>query len=91
MSSAFLGRMAIVFVGEGPEALVAAAGSAGSSVAVGGRELVNLWEESDQLAALEQNASDRSRMKVELTGRLDDLQQQHDRLVWAVRHAGPAD
>jgi hypothetical protein len=91
MSSAFIGRMAIIFVADGPEAFGAAIGSAGSSVAVGGRELLNLWEERGQLAALEQNTSNRNRMKVELSGRLDDLQQQHDRLVWAVQHAGPAD
>jgi len=91
VSSAFVGRVAIVFVAEGPEAVAAAIGSAGSSVLVGGRELVNLWEERSQLAALDQNASDRNQMRVKLTGRLNDLQQEHDRLVWAVQHAGSAD
>lgn len=85
-SSAFLGQVAIVFVAEGPEAVAAAAGSAGASIAVGGRELVNLWDEHDQLAALNQNASDRNGLKVKLTGRLSDLLQERDRLVWATQH-----
>jgi hypothetical protein len=91
LSSAFVGSVAIIFVAEGPEALAAAAGSAVSSIAVGGRELVNLWQERGQLAALDQNTSDRNRMRARLEGRLNELQQQHDTLVWAVQHAAPAD
>jgi len=87
-SSAMVGRIAMIFTEEETAAVVAA-GSAGASVLVGGRELVNLWAERSQLMALDQSASDRNRMKVELNGRLDNLQQQHDRLVWAVQHAGP--
>jgi hypothetical protein len=90
VSSAFLGRLGIVFLaaGEGPEAAAAGVGSAASSVLVGGRELVNLWEERGRLAALDENASARNRMRIELNERLADLQQQHDRLVWAAEHAG---
>ncbi len=90
MSSAFVGQAALVFVAEGPEAVTAAAGSAMSSLAVGGRELVNLWQERGQLVVLNQNAADRDRMRVELLGRLDDLHEQHERLVWAIQHAGRA-
>ncbi len=89
VSSALVGSVAIIFVAEGPQALAAAAGSAGASIAVGGREAVNIWQEHKQLAALDQQASDRNRMQVELYGRLNDLQQQRDRLVWAVQHATP--
>jgi hypothetical protein len=91
MSSAFLGGVAIIFVAEGPEAFIATLGSAGSSIGVGGRELVNLWEEHGQLKALDQNTSGRNRMRVQLTTRLDDLQHQRDRLVWSAQHAGSAD
>ncbi len=87
VSSAMVGRIAIIFT-EGSAAVAAAAGSALSSVAVGGREAVNYWQERDQLAALDQNASARNQMKVELNGRLNDLQEEHGRLVWAVQHAG---
>jgi hypothetical protein len=86
-SSALLGSVAIIFVAEGPEAIGAAAASAGSSALVGGREVVNLWQERGRLKALEQNASDRNRMKVELAERLTGLQQQRERLLWAVKHA----
>jgi len=93
VSSAVLGRVAIVFVAatEGPEAVAAAFGSAESSVLVSAREVVNLWEERGRLAALDQNASARNGIRVELNGRLNDLQQEHDRLVWAVQHAQPAE
>lgn len=89
MSSAFLGSIAIIFVAEGPEAVAAAAGSAASSVGVGGRALVNIWEEHGRMAALDQNASDRNRLKVDLGFRLSDLQKQHDDLSWAAQHAKP--
>jgi hypothetical protein len=38
---------------------------------------------------LGKNSADRNRMRVKLNGRLSELQEQHDRLVWAVQHAGP--
>lgn len=88
VSSATVGSVAIIFVADGPQSVAAAIGSAGSSILVGGREAVNLWQEHKELAALDQQASDRNRMRVELTGRLNDLQQQRDRLTWAVQHAG---
>jgi hypothetical protein len=87
-SSAFLGLVAIVFT-VGPEAIATTVGSAGSSIVLGGRQSVNLWQERAQLKALDQNTSNRNRMKVELTERLYELEQQHERLVWAVQHAGP--
>jgi ubiquinone biosynthesis protein UbiJ len=90
VSSAFVGAAAIIFVSEGPEAVAASVGSAMSSIAVGGRELVNLWQEWGRMAALGQNTSDRNRVRVQLIGRLNELQEQHDRLVWAVQRAGPA-
>lgn len=89
-SSALLGTIAIVFVAEGPAALAAAVGSAGASVLVGGREAVNLWKEYDELAALDQNASDRNRMKMELGRRLADLQDQRGRIVGVIQRSGPA-
>ena len=89
-SSALLGTIAIVFVAEGPAALAAAVGSAGASVLVGGREAVNLWKEYDELAALDQNASDRNRMKMELYRRLADLEEQRGRIVGVIQRSGPA-
>jgi hypothetical protein len=87
-ASATLGGLAIVFVAEGtPAAAVAAIGSAASSVVVGGTALVNVWQERDQLAALDQNASSRNRLRVELMGRLTDLQQQRDSLAMAVQRS----
>ncbi|HLJ65097.1 MAG TPA: hypothetical protein VKT70_13370, partial [Stellaceae bacterium] len=90
VSSVFLGRVAIVFVAaaEGPEAAAAAAGSIGASVLVGGREAVNLWQERGRLAVLDQNGSDRNRMRIELNRRLTDLRDERERLVWAAEHAG---
>ena len=90
VSSAFLGAVAIIFV-TGPEEVAATAGSAGSSIVVGARESVNFWQERGQLRALGQSTSNRNRMRVQLNGRLDELQEQHDRLVWAVQHARPVD
>lgn len=87
MSSAMMGRIAMAFVAEGPEAGAVLAGSVGSSLAVGGREIYNLWQERQRLAALDQNASARNQMRVELTRRLNDLEDEHDRLAWAVQHA----
>lgn len=89
-SSAILGTIAIVFVAEGPAALAAAVGSAGASVLVGGREAVNLWKEYDELAALDQNASERNRMKMELQRRLADLQDQRGRILGVIQRSGPA-
>ena len=89
-SSALLGTIAIVFVAEGPAAVAAAVGSAGASVLVGGREAINLWKEHEQLAALDSNASDRNRMRVELNGRLADLQQQRGRIAGVIQRSGPA-
>ena len=87
MSSTTVGQLALVFVAEGSAGVAAAAGSVASSLAVGGREVVNLWQERSQLATLADNAAKRQNMKAELVGRLGDLQEQQERLVWAVQHA----
>jgi hypothetical protein len=89
VSSAMVGRIAMIFA-EGSTATVATYGSAGASILVGGREAINLWQEYGQLAALDQNASDRNRMKVELNARLNSLHQEHDRLDWAAQRAKTA-
>lgn len=88
MSSAFMGSVAIVFIAEGPEAIAASAGSAGSSVLVGGRALMNYWEERRQMQRLDQNASDRNSLRMELMGRLNELQDRRDSLALAVQRAG---
>lgn len=87
-SSVLVGRFALVFVAEGPEAVAAIGGSALASLAVGGGEAVRTWEEYHQLSTLNDNASDRNRMKMELMGRLTGLRQEREHLLWAVQHAG---
>lgn len=89
MSSAFVGRIAVAFVASPIEAAPTTTGSVLSSVAVGGRAAVNLWKERAELAALNQDASRRNRLKVELTSRLQSLEQEHDQLVASIQRAAP--
>lgn len=89
MSSAFVGGVAVLFVASPIEAAAATTGSVLSSVAVGGRAAVNLWKERAELAALNQDASRRNRLRVELTSRLQSLEQEHDRLVASIQRAAP--
>jgi hypothetical protein len=87
VSSAVLGGVAVIFVADGPPAVAAAAGSFGSSLAVGGRELVNLWEERQRLRTLDRGASAREAMRHELMQRVGALQEERGRLTWAVERA----
>jgi hypothetical protein len=87
VSSAIMGRTAMIFLAEGPGAVAVVIGTAVSSGAVGARELVNLWQERRRLAALDRNASDRNSMRVELRARLDGLEQQRQLLTWAIQRA----
>lgn len=86
-ASAFIGGVAIVFATAGAEAAATAA-SATASLAVGGREALNYWQELQQAQALNQQASSRNRMRTELNQRLADLEQERTRVTWALQHAG---
>lgn len=89
-SSALLGSGAMVFV-EGPGAIAAAAGSAGASIAIGGRAAMNVWEEAGRLKAVYEQRADRDELKNELLARLGKLQQQRAQLAEVLRQAGPPD
>src|SRR5262249_41168023 len=91
-ASALVGRIAIVFA-EGTDgtaaATAAAAGSALSSIAVGGRILVNLCDEHTQLTTSAFEASKRNQMRQELLVKLSQLRDEKERLTWAVGRATP--
>jgi hypothetical protein len=86
VSSAMLGGMAVIFVADGPPALAALAGSAGSSLVLGGTEAWRLRQERRDLRALDRSASAREALRHELMQRVGALQEQRERL-WAEQRA----
>lgn len=86
VSSAMLGGMAVTFVTDGPPSLAALAGSAGSSLFLGGTEAWRLWQERRDLRALDRSAPARDALRHELMQRVGALQEQRERL-WAEQGA----
>lgn len=86
-SSVVVGSVALIFV-EGPAGAAAMAGSAAASVAIGGREAVNLWQEMGRLATVYQDAAAREQMKQELIARLGAVRQRQAELAVTIKRAG---
>lgn len=87
--SAVVGSFAMVFVSPTIAPVVAGAELASGAI-ITGREAYNFWEEYGRLKALDQNASDRNRMKMELQKRLNDLDEQRKRALYVIQRSGPA-
>ncbi len=87
--SAIVGSFAMVFVSP-PFLSVVAVGEAASGAIGVSHEAYNFWEEYGRLKALDQNASDRNRMKMELQKRLADLDDQRKRALYVIQRSGPA-
>ncbi|HZP98694.1 MAG TPA: hypothetical protein VFB13_04090 [Reyranella sp.] len=85
-SSAALGSVAIIFV-EGPGAVAATAGSAAASVAIGGREAVDMWDELGRLKEVYLDRRKREQMKDELVTRLGKVRQRQAELAMAAKGA----
>lgn len=82
-SSALMGSFALVFY-ENP---VSMAGNALTSFAVGGRALVNTWDENRRYDALMRDASRREQERHVLMFRLEDLRQKRERLSSSLKRS----
>src|SRR5581483_9491971 len=85
-SSAALGSVAIIFV-EGPGAVAATAGSAAASVAIGGREAVDMWDELGRLKEVYLDRRKREHIKDERVTRLGKVRQRQAELAMAAKGA----
>lgn len=86
-TSTFVGSIAIVFA-TGPAAAAALGGGIAAGVLVAGGELINYREQNARLASMDQDATKRNQMKMELNSRLNALAQERERQNTTVKTVG---